>query len=420
MPRLLLRLCLLAGSVCVLLATTPPLPPDWGFFGHRRLNRLAVFTLPPDMIAYYKKHIEYITEHAVDPDKRRYATQHEAVRHYIDIDHWGTYPFPTVPRDWSEALLTHAEFALITPRKDTLILASRACVDYSGQVVQYTGQDERVDVIWQSAELPVNEFLSFFRKDILPQYYQDYWTVPCDSLRQLLGTSLPCSEVIVADQFSSYGILPYNLAHVQERLTNAFRSGNEAAILRLSAEIGHYIGDGHVPLHTTENYNGELTNQRGIHAFWESRIPELFADEEFDNFVGRAEYIADPPSFYWDVVLKSHQLVDSVLTIEKNLSLDFPRDQQYCYEERLGRTIRVECTEYARAYRERMRGMVEERWRATIRCIGSAWYTAWIDAGKPDLSVLEQGLTPDEEVYFKSLDEAYREGQAKGRKHSGQ
>ena len=29
---------------------------------------MAVFTLPPEMIKFYKKNIEYITEHAVDPE----------------------------------------------------------------------------------------------------------------------------------------------------------------------------------------------------------------------------------------------------------------------------------------------------------------------------------------------------------------
>jgi len=59
----------------------------WGFFGHKRINRMAVFTLPPELVGFYKYHIEYITEHAVDPDKRRYAVEGEAPRHYIDIDH---------------------------------------------------------------------------------------------------------------------------------------------------------------------------------------------------------------------------------------------------------------------------------------------------------------------------------------------
>jgi hypothetical protein len=45
----------------------------WGFFGHKRINRMATFVLPPSMFGFYKTHIEYLTEHSVDPDKRRYA-----------------------------------------------------------------------------------------------------------------------------------------------------------------------------------------------------------------------------------------------------------------------------------------------------------------------------------------------------------
>ena len=45
--------------------------------------------------------------------------------------------------------------------------------------------------------------------------------------------------------------------------------------------------------HTTENYNGQFTNQKGIHGFWESRIPELFYDE-YDFITGKAKYIDYP------------------------------------------------------------------------------------------------------------------------------
>jgi len=68
----------------------PPLwePPLWGFFGHQRINRLAVFTLPPEIFKFYKLHIDYITENAVNPDQRRYAVKEEAPRHFIDLDNY--------------------------------------------------------------------------------------------------------------------------------------------------------------------------------------------------------------------------------------------------------------------------------------------------------------------------------------------
>ena len=67
----------------------------WGFYAHKLINQYAVYLLPPEMMVLYKPNIEFITEHAVDPDKRRYAVKEEGPRHYIDLDHYhalGQYP----------------------------------------------------------------------------------------------------------------------------------------------------------------------------------------------------------------------------------------------------------------------------------------------------------------------------------------
>jgi hypothetical protein len=65
----------------------------WGFYGHQRINYLSVFLLPPEMLVLYKPNISFLEEHAVDPDKRRYAVVEEAPRHYIDMDTYGIFPF---------------------------------------------------------------------------------------------------------------------------------------------------------------------------------------------------------------------------------------------------------------------------------------------------------------------------------------
>ena len=57
----------------------------WGFYGHKKINYFAVFLLPPEMMQLYKPNIDFIAEHAVDPDMRRYAIAQEGPRHYIDI-----------------------------------------------------------------------------------------------------------------------------------------------------------------------------------------------------------------------------------------------------------------------------------------------------------------------------------------------
>lgn len=392
------------SALLLLTAFTLPQCDAWGFFGHRRINRMAVFTLPSDMVGFYKKNIEYITEHAVDPDKRRYASKYEAIRHYIDLDHWGSYPFPEVPRNWTDALAAYTDVYVVDTRGDTTRLFGK---DHFTAVELFTEDDT-----------PESVYRDFFVRNIKPQYYDEVWQVNCDALNELLVDDVDCQTAFAIDRFSEYGTCPYNLVTRYNALVQAFELKDYKRILRLSTEIGHYVGDAHVPLHTTENYNGQLSNQNGIHAFWETRLPELFADNTYDFFVGKAEYIDDPQTYFWDIILESHQLVDSVLIIEKELSQTYPEDQQFCFEERSNNTIRTQCSEYAKAYHERLSGMVEKRMCAAIKALGSVWLSAWVDAGQPDLERLDASVLDEKErKQYEELNKAVRQGDVKGREH---
>ena len=390
------------------------LKPKWGFFGHRKINRMAVFTLPPPMNAFFKKNIEYLTDHAVDPDKRRYATKHEAVRHYIDIDIWEEFPFDTIPRTFVGALMKYSDVSLITLTNDTLLLFGQdEFVTENDEWFKFKSESDSSIVINKRA------YRNFFYRNVMPIYYEEEWKISVDSLNKYLPHVIPEGDyqaILVTDNFSQYGILPYHLVTMQNKLTNAFRSKNKKSILRVAAEMGHYIGDAHVPLHTTENYNGQLTDQIGIHGFWESRIPELLAEEEYDFFVGKASYIEKPNDYFWGIIEQSHILVDSVLNIEKELSETFPSDQQYCFEKRNEMTLRQPCKAYAIAYAKSMQGMVEKRMSATILALGNVWYTAWIDAGQPDLMKLDDDLVAEDEEQ-KKIEESYRSNTIKGREH---
>ncbi len=269
---------------------------SWGFFGHQKINRMAVFTLPSEMIGFYKKHIEYITSHAVDPDKRRNVNADEAARHYIDIDHYGEHPFDSVPKYWKRAVEKYTE-----------------------------------------------------------------------------------------DTLNAYGIVPWHIEKMMYRLTEAFRNENLDLILHYSADLGHYVADSHVPLHTTENYNGQMTNQKGIHGFWESRIPELKSDS-YDYFVGKAKYIDKPIMKAWETVKTSHAAVDSVLKFEATLNAKYSPDKKYSFENRGATLVKVYSQEYTNDYDKMLNGMVERRMRTAIITVGSMWYTAWVNAGKPDLN----------------------------------
>ena len=313
------------GIALLLLLTTQALA--WGFYAHRQINYHAVFLLPPDMLVLYKPHIGFLHDHATDADKRRYVLPAEAPRHYIDLDHYGSYPYDSLPRGWEAAV-----------------------------------------------------------------------------------------DRFSADSLMTHGILPWWIQTMLYRLTHAFIEKNQSKILKLSADIAHYIADAHVPLHTCSNYNGQLTNQHGIHSFWESRIPELLAEKEWDFFIGRAAYIDHPSQFIWARILESAAAADTVLSVEKQLSRQYAPDRKFAFEERNGIVIRNYSTAYTLTYNTMLNNMVERRMRQSIYAVASFWYTAWINAGQPQLSALRHHhFTEEEQKEFEELNRQWQTGSIKGK-----
>lgn len=190
-------------------------------------------------------------------------------------------------------------------------------------------------------------------------------------------------------QLLKNGIVPWQINLTYQKLVKAFQAKDYKRIIKHSAELGHYIADAHVPLHTTKNYNGQLTNQIGIHAFWESRLPEMFS-EKYNLLVGKACYVKDPLAEAWQIIRESNRLVDSVLNIEANLNRQFKASQKKSFIERNNQLVWTYSDNYAIAYHKTMNGMVERRMQKAILRISSYWYSAWIESGQPDLSNIEK------------------------------
>lgn len=286
---------------CLALCGIQLMMSSWGFYAHKLINQSATFSLPVEIAGFFKAHIQHITEHAVDPDKRCYIDTLESPRHFIDIDDLHEAGIDSIPIHWSRA-------------KD-----------------KFTERKLR-----------------------------------------------------------AAGIIPWQIDRSYANLRDAMYEGNLQKILRFAADLGHYVGDAHVPLHTTKNYNGQFTNQVGIHAFWETRLPERFSGN-YNLWVGKASYIASPLDEAWEIIKQSHALIDSVLLLEKELNEKFAKDQKYAFVLRKQQMKRDYSESYAQAYHQALNGMVERRLRASIRQTANFWYSAWIDAGQPDLSKLIAG-----------------------------
>lgn len=189
------------------------------------------------------------------------------------------------------------------------------------------------------------------------------------------------------------GILPWYIQEMMEKLTKAFKDKRKTEILFLAADLGHYLADANMPLHTSLNHDGQLTNQKGIHGFWESQLPELFGNSYNFN-VPQAVYISDITAETWSIIKHSHSLADTLLGTEKKLKASFPNDKIYNTDSS-GQVIKnkfgqpVHSLEYAKAFHTALEGMVQKQVRHSITDIANFWYTAWVNAGKPDLNSLD-------------------------------
>jgi hypothetical protein len=267
------------------------IPLTWGFFGHRKINLLAIYTLSPPLHSFYRRHQKALQELAVLPDARRYILDEEAARHYIDLD-----------------------------------------------------QYDLNQVVFSSWEQMLR------RKSV--------------------------------DSLQKHGIVPWHIPIVYQRLVQAFVKKDSLQIIKLSAELGHYVADAHVPLHTSSNYDGQKTGQGGLHSFWESRIPEIL-NTQLDQFSGPATFIPDVQHSAWDWVLASHKQLPHLFSMATHVSNHFKEGEKYSFEQKGQALVKTQSLKYSLAYHKALNHQIEARFMAAVQHVGDLWYSAWLSAGQP-------------------------------------
>lgn len=222
-------------------------------------------------------------------------------------------------------------------------------------------------------------------------------------------------EKYTEDTLNAHGIVPWYSMLMLRKLTKAFENKDLIKILKYSADIGHYIADAHVPLHSTSNYNGQHTGQHGIHALWESRLPQLFIDS-FDLLTGTVAYVQDPQEFIWNAVSESYEAVDTVLFLEKRIGM-LHENNKFSYEIIGNNTVQVYSAAFCNDYYRSMENMVARRMQKAVYAVAAFWYTAWVDAGQPDLKNLSAEIPQD--PIDEKAEKARENGKIKGREEHG-
>ena len=176
------------------------------------------------------------------------------------------------------------------------------------------------------------------------------------------------------------GTLPWRTEEIYTKLVEAFtqKAGYSRDNIKLfSSVIAHYASDARVPFHAALNYDGQLTQQWGIHARFESEL--------FERYRSRLRVVPGP-------VVKVENAREFIFA---SLTSGFPYVQQVLDADKQaveGREV------YDDGYFAKMFGtlqpVLEKRLAESITDAASLITQAWIDAGRPPLPVQAPPRTP--------------------------
>ncbi|NDC40234.1 MAG: S1/P1 Nuclease [Chitinophagia bacterium] len=276
------------------------------------------------------------------------------------------------------------------------------------------------DFITEEAVAPDIRKYTMGDKVEFPRHYIDLEAYNYANPGMMPATIDEAKARFTQDTLNKYGTLPWTIEEVTARLTKAMKEKNRAEILFLAANLGHYIADAHMPLHTSINHDGQLTGQNGIHALWESQLPEQFGKNY--SLYGESHYIDNIDKETWAIVDSSYRLAAPLLYNDKKLRKDKPAALLY----KMAATGQPETNkygqkthayEYAHIYHEMLNGMVEMQLQSAVRELASYWYTAWVNAGKPNLTELDPKYITERNKKFYNEDmQFFKRGKVTGYK----
>lgn len=233
------------------------------------------------------------------------------------------------------------------------------------------------------------------------RHYLDMDDLPMDA-EALSGTTWSeAASLLTLDSAesspTSFGTLPWELERTYWRLVHAWAPVDSAPpkpdqVMRAASDLGHYLADAHVPLHTTGNYDGQRTNQRGIHALWETHAVEWMLGNSVPRHCEPCALEAiefDPVWTPWEILAESHALAPDVFQAEQTWQT-LCQDRGYGFRRR-GRTMQLLPTPEALTLWDSLtHHHTWPRYCLAAQRIAAAWHAAWMDAGQPILATKEE------------------------------
>jgi hypothetical protein len=193
-----------------------------------------------------------------------------------------------------------------------------------------------------------------------------------DRLLPFPFAEVPTSEDAFKARFGAegerVGRLPWLVLESYTRLVAAFKAGDRERILAESDLIAGLAADLHNPLVLTDNADGQKTGQHGLLARFSVRLPEAMG-RRLKLSPDSARYLDVPARYLLDVVRESYVWLDNLLHDEALARRGLPGYDEFYYE----------------ALEARCAPLLARRLARAAEDAGSFWYSAWTDAGRPEL-----------------------------------
>ena len=177
-----------------------------------------------------------------------------------------------------------------------------------------------------------------------------------------------------AETVTKMGLLPWAALEAYNKLVQSFKEKNRDKVLIFAADLGHYVADGHQPFHTLLNYDGQLTDQKGIHGRYESEMVNRYIDQISNSLTTReVKYVAEPLEYIFDFLTASNFYSPVIFTADKT---SFAQAGSHGSED------------YYKLLWFRTKHVTINQLSDAAGSLASLIYSAWVDAGKPNLTEL--------------------------------
>ena len=164
------------------------------------------------------------------------------------------------------------------------------------------------------------------------------------------------------------GILPWATIAAFDSVKACFQRNDFNKASLFAADLGHYIGDGHMPLHITKNYDGQYTSQDGVHSRYETHLIGKYSTDIIypDD---PAQFIENVPGFIFTYLYYDYLYKDSVLLADMYATFDAGSTSSNAYYQ---------------AFWDHSGTFTIALFKNASWSLASLIYTAWVEAGKPD------------------------------------